>query len=249
MRLFSLLVAAALTLSTPSTTWAQSIDPTPEILDDDGNGLIEVYNIEQLNNVRYSLNGAGYRASNTAALMSNGCPTAGCSGYELVRDLDFAADESYASGAVNLDYRPQKDGTVATTLEGIETATNPGFPPIGDADNAFIGIFEGNGFVIRNLYIYTPDGLDAGLFSFVFCASKRNELCGLIRNLGLIDVYVKGRGNEADVAPIVGRMINGKLRNVYATGQAILLEGINASAGGLIGNSDFARYKELLCRC
>ena len=148
--------------------------------------------------------------------MSTGCPVAGCNGYELVRDLDFAETSSYASSTVNTDFRP--------TGGDLATATNAGFVPIGyytsASDSApFFAIFEGNGFAISHLYVNaTPTYIYVGLFG----ASK-----GTIRSLGVIDGYVKGK----NAGGLVGFNFS-TIINCYATGGSTA--GL-AYAGGLVG--------------
>ena len=64
-------------------------------IDKDGDGLIEICDLEGLSEIRYQLDGSGYTTSADATKIAQGCPTAGCRGYELVKDLDFKADASY----------------------------------------------------------------------------------------------------------------------------------------------------------
>ena len=194
------------------TALAQQTDPTPEIVDDDGDGLIEIYNIEQLNAIRFNLAGTGYRESEGASTVSTGCPR-GCIGYELVRDLDFAETSSYASSTVNDDFRP--------TSGEPTTATNAGFAPIGyhvDVNDSapFLALFEGNGFAISHLYVNSSN--QGGLFGVN---------AGLIRNLEVIDGYVKGSIGGGLVGINIGLIVN-----CHATGgsTAGLLH-----AGGLVG--------------
>ena len=64
-------------------------------VDLDGDGLIEICDIEGLYAMRYRLDGSAYQASSAAAELVAGCPESGCSGYELVRDLDFGNSNHY----------------------------------------------------------------------------------------------------------------------------------------------------------
>ena len=76
--------------------------------DSDGNGLIEIRSLAQLNAVRWDGDGDGMVADNTStadideaaayaaafpqAATGMGCPATGCTGYELMVDLDFDTD-------------------------------------------------------------------------------------------------------------------------------------------------------------
>ena len=64
-------------------------EPTNTDVDTDNDGLVEINTLEDLNAIRYQLDGSGYRASATAKKITSGCAVGGCKGYELTRDLDF----------------------------------------------------------------------------------------------------------------------------------------------------------------
>ena len=117
--------------------------------DEDGDGLIEIYTIEDLNNIRGNLEG----------LRGNlqGITSENFKGYELMTDLDFKAPESYASGVVNTSY---------TNGEGWE--------PIGNSTDWFSKEFEGNGYTISNLFINRPSTGYIGLFGHTSTALIKN---------------------------------------------------------------------------
>ena len=197
------------------TGLGQQTDPTPGDVDDDNDGLIEIYNIEQLNAIRFNLVGTGYTESEGASTVSTGCPPAGCRGYELVRDLDFAETSSYASGTVNTKFRP--------TGEDLATATNAGFAPIGYHTStgglaSFNAIFVGNGFAIRHLYVNTIKYSNAGLFG---------ANTGEISSLRVIDGYVKGTASVGGLVGLnVGLILNLQVIDGYVKGTL---------AGGIVG--------------
>ena len=87
---------------TPTPTPAATPRPTPtgtgardRDYDTDQDGLIEVSSLAQLAAISADLNGDGvspapaYAAAFPDAMAGMGCPDAGCTGYELVADLDF----------------------------------------------------------------------------------------------------------------------------------------------------------------
>ncbi len=184
-------------------------------IDDDDDGLIDIYYLEDLDAVRYQLDGTGYTPSTTTVKITRGCPLAGdntetCSGYELRRDLSFTAMQSYVDATTNRD-----EWTVDNPMNDLDT----GWPPIG---GSFGSTFEGNGYSISNLQINrdTVDDSDIGLFA-VLSSSAR------IKNVGLLNVAVEGRG-------YVGGLVaqnEGEIVNSYVQGE---VKGAQHSVGGLV---------------
>ena len=95
-------------------------------VDADDDGLIEIATEAELNNVRYVLDGSGYKSSATADAISTGCPSGGCTGYELTATIALAAPVSPATS---------------------------NWQPIGSESTPFGAIFEGNGNKITGLTI------------------------------------------------------------------------------------------------
>ena len=162
-------------------------------IDQDGDGLIEIYDLEGLNEIRYQLDGSGYRASAYATKITRGCPATGCRGYELMKDLDFNTDDSYRSAAPN------------------KTAwTDPnaaGWQPIGNSDDGFSSVLEGNGYTIAHLYINRSDEDLVGLLGSVASNAQ-------IQNIRLVNVNVKGGFNIGSLAGLN----DGIIINVRVTG-------------------------------
>ncbi len=186
-----------------------------EDVDSDGDGLIDINNLEQLNSIRYQLDGTSYRESDTSHRIATGCPEGMCSGYELIQDLDFNNPEHYQTGSVNTEW-----------------TTDLGWQPIGSKYNPFTGTFEGNGYTISNLRINRRTNNNTGLFGNTGANSS-------IRNIGLLDVDVMG---DWRVGGLAGGN-SGEIRNSYTTGmvEGMLdnmggLVGTNL-AGGSIANS------------
>ena len=145
-------------------------------MDNDNDGLIEIWHLEALNNIRYDLDGSHYDDDGTregtnineSDGSSEGCPADGCNGYELMRNLDFANASSYASGAINLDWRPTTGTGDTRRVATPDEATNPGWLPIAhDTNTSLLGIdhqgalfaamLDGNGNTIANLYVKPTD--------------------------------------------------------------------------------------------
>ncbi len=198
------------------------IEASPQV-DGDGDGLIEISTLEQLNNIRYNIAGDSYKDSEFASGNAAGCPSSGCIGYELTESLDFDSIESYASGVVNNAWRPNNTDP--------DLADNPGWMPIGGQGPRVSTIFEGNGNTITGLYTRSShaDGSQAvGLFGSMGADSA-------IRNVGLIGVNIYGGPGYWDsVGSFAGRN-NGTVIASYATGNVNGGDGPLGSVGGLIG--------------
>ena len=179
-------------------------------VDKDGDGLIEIETLEDLDAIRYQLDGSGYRTTSGAVQMTAGCPTDGCSGYELTRNLDFMDDNSYRLATNKARYL-------------VTTATDVGWQPIGDTSMPFGGTFDGNGYTIANLMINRGSTRFVGLFGYTRTAAE-------IANLGLLDVDVSG---QSRVGSLVGRN-DGTITNSYAIGT---VSG-RFEIGGLVGEND-----------
>lgn len=159
-------------------------------VDKDHDGLIEINNLDDLNEIRNNLEGKALYGR------SDGCPLDGCFGFELTEHLDFDANNN-----------------------GVFDETDPywnngtGWQPIGAFDSIksqdFKAVFEGNGHTISHLSLLgqQPAYLYNGLFSGTEGAT--------IRNLGLADVNVtKGIVN----AGLAGTIKNSTVIGCYVTG-------------------------------
>jgi hypothetical protein len=212
--------------------------------DADSDGLIDIASLEELNAIRFSLDGSGQRLSEFYDIDSSGCPglisegllEQRCAGYELVADLDF---DTNGDGQMNELDNYWNDGE--------------GWEPIGaDSVTPFTTNFHGNGHQIRNLYIdrtgnaglfgyiegykvqpikiseavltgpmtSITGGFDTGVFAGAILDAKVDRL--------FISGTVKGGGH---VGGLVGRTLNSTVSNVFSS--AVILEGYDK--GGIIG--------------
>ena len=167
--------AAPATLA-PTPTSTPTLRPTPTGTGDydaDKDGLIEVANLAQLAAIRYDLNGNGvspasaYAVAFPDAVPGMGCPGAGCTGYELVADLDF---DTNSNGEVDAGDAYWNDGA--------------GWVPIGDEAHKFTADFDGNNHTIANLYINRSETSYVGLFGVALGSS--------IKQVGLASATVSG---------------------------------------------------------
>ena len=184
--------------------------------DDDDDGLIEVTDLDQLNAIRWDLDGNGAPATATAAYMRAfpardvatntrmGCPGGVCTGYELEQDLDFDAD---GSGAVT------------------STDPYPNWTPIG---GIYTAVFNGNGHTIANLTI-TGGTLNGGLFNII-------DTPGSIWDVGMVDARVSSVGSF--VGALAGQIRAGATVSAsYAQGGVVTSTATTGVGGGLVGRN------------
>ncbi len=113
-----------------STTTIEILIP----VDRDANGLIELYTLTQLHNMRYNLSGSSYKTSTADTGSTTGCPNAACNGYELMNDVEFDTDgdgQSWtqdSSGNYSLD-----SGDSAAPYFVIDSSGSGGWQPVGDS--------------------------------------------------------------------------------------------------------------------
>ena len=182
-------------------------------IDKDGDGLIEICDLDGLNEIRYQLSGGSYKKDADVTELTDGCPATRCIGYELVQDLDFKDENNYRSPRSRADNK--------------NAWTNPNSPPTGwnPIGGRFLGLFDGNGYTISNLYINRGGAQRVGLFSQL-------GKSGTLKNVGLLDVNITG---DSDVGGLVGNNLTGRIINNYVMGDTVT--GVN-NVGGLVGDNN-----------
>ena len=189
--------------------------------DPDGDGLIGVHTLAQLDAVRYDLDGdgmpaaagsAGYAAAfavTGTAGVSCGAAS-GCRGYELGSDLDL-----------------DTNGSGGPDAGDVYWFGGAGWLPLGTASAPFLATFEGNGHRIEHVFVRRSDAV--GLFGATGASS-------VIRHLGVVAVDVAG---TTGVGALVG-VHSGTVTGSYAAGQvsgAAAVGGLVGSNAGFIGGS------------
>ena len=211
--LIALLAAAGAALLLLSGALAPRPAAAQTDYDQNNNGLIEIHNLDQLDAVRYDLDGNGDPASSTpydAAFPDRdtepatrmGCPSGNCRGYELMADLTFP------------------------------TSTGPYNPwtPIGhDFSNSFSATFDGNGHTITGFNVDVPGY--AGLFG-------RLASGGVLREVGIINPNAQTRLSPNSAGGLVGVIASGgQVNRSYAIGGRITLVDMTTRGGGLVGSN------------
>ena len=205
----------------------------------DDDGLIEIRSIAQLDAIRHDLDGDGaaddarndaaaYAAAFPNAATGMGCPTAGCTGYELA---------------------------ATTWTSELPGQLRFGWAPIGyyrsrSSNAAFNATVDDGGYTISNRLVSRSNANYVGLFAFsdgiirrvallnvnVFGKANVGSLVGI--NHGTIaDSYVTGSvtGSGDDVGVLVGdNSGDGVITNSYAD---IPVNG-DQDVGGLVGRND-----------
>ena len=190
-------------------------EATMPMADKDRDGLIDIYHLEDLNNLRHQLDGSGYRAAANQPTIAGGCPNNGCFGYELTRDLDFDDNDSYRNPTVN---------KTEWTVSNFNMSNMTGWLPVA---GAFTGTFEGNGYTLRNLQINSTS-TKVALFELLSGNSAT------IQNLGIEDANIVHAGDAGTVSGILVADMsdNALIINSYAVGKMRSRAG---NSGGLVG--------------
>ena len=207
-------------------------------VDKDNDGLIEISSLLMLHNIRYNFDGTYYGDGLSSS--NAGCPKKGCNGYELITDLDFDKDGDGSTfyGRCNVilnDSTPRKDFSKCNIDKGdvhsiyfpaddsSDSTINEGWEPI----NNFNSTFEGNGHVIKNLYI-NRDIEEVGLFAKTFKKS-------IVRNIGLLRGLIHSYSTSSDSASggLMGSN-RGAVASSYVTGD---VSSSGYESGGLVGNN------------
>ena len=230
-------------------TWPGMIEsaPSSEVLgspgiryDGDGDGLIEIGTLAQLNAMRGDLNGDGvvdtsastpdstaYVTAFSNAVASMGCPSLNCIGYELATNLTFPASGDFSTWSPISGFNTTFDGG-GHTLTGLSVS--------GSGDTGLFGTF-GSTALVRNLGLVTPS-----IVSTATVARSHGALVGYMGSGGTIhSVYVSGGSISTNVAGskaggLVGYLVSGTIRASYATATVgVSSNPNNVAVGGLVG--------------
>ena len=231
---FTCLAALTIVGLSPQADALTSYDP-------DGDHLIEIRNLDQLNAMRYDLDGDGVPESGAEAYYEAfpepeegmGCArvqgSSECRGYELKKSLDFDMVGDYKNGLKGWSEAEKTSEQKVAGWVPIGTHTEGGEIRV---KTPFTTTFNGNGNTIKNLYIYrsvlAAEEASTGLFGYT------NEDSSIER-IGLEQVKIevrKGVGVTA-VGALVGES-KGVVKTSYTTG---IVQGV-ISVGGLVGKNE-----------
>ena len=211
MKLSHLFLPSLLALANALPTYAES---GRDDYDLDDNGLIEINDLADLNEIRNNLDGT------TLYGKSDGCPPEGCEGFELTTDLDF---DTNGDGVMdeNDDYWNNGEG----------------WEPIGnyiygdsDSEEPFTAVFNGNDYKILNLYIHcsTSDEYQHALFGFIRNAEMSNlELSGELMSINCSLA-------EGSTGALIGFAEASEIHHINSTGT---VRGGTGATGGVVGRA------------
>jgi len=182
-------------------------------VDSDNDGLVDIYNLDQLNAIRYNIDGTGLTLTDGGVTDSDGCfgDSTGaipCNGYELMNNLDFDTNN---------------DGLIDASDDYWNAGE--GWLPIGESSSRFNTELNGNFYEIKNLYI-DRDTFWLGLFAITDTSST-------IQNLRLTGPLssVTG-GTNSTFSGMLAGINDGTITRVYVHA-AIQTE--KNGVGGLVG--------------
>ncbi|AJQ92857.1 thrombospondin type 3 repeat-containing protein [Gynuella sunshinyii] len=168
--------------------------------DIDDDGLIEINDLADLNEIRNDMTGRSLYGDNV------GCAQNGCRGFELTTSLNF---DTNADGVFDEHDEYWNDGF--------------GWVPIGERDQRFRAVFEGNGYSINNLVINRPESSYVGLFGYITDASIHHlSLSGDLTHIAG-GGYVGGLVGSSYLSAILAADVQGTV-----SGQGLYV-------GGLVG--------------
>ena len=201
--------------------------------------LIDISSLEQLNVIRYDLDGDGapereasaYRtAFSLPGTDNNTCP-GGCLGYKLTSDLDFNdIDATMMGDQPSIWSENCTDGAcqTSTAVDG-NNADKVGWAPIGNNSNRFAATFEGNNHTISNLYINRSSIDYIGLFGYLSSG-------GHVRNLEI-------EGGSLSGDDYVGGLVGWSAGTVSGCSSSASVTG-DEHVGGLSGRNDYGTMSD-----
>ena len=189
----------------------------------DDNGLIEINDLADLDEIRNNLDGKTlYGASLGCPNAEDGTVNGGCIGFELTTDLDFDTNGNGQMDAGD-DYWNENDSGIGE-----------GWLPVGtlnfiDASTSFSTVFNGNGYVINNLTINRPATSHVGLFGSLQSAK--------IYNLG-INTSAAGIVGRNYVAALAGSASSGNQISSIIIAANVTGDDYIAGLAGSVSNSN-----------
>lgn len=213
-------------------------------IDDDNDGLVEIRTLGDLNEIRNNLDGSTFYGS------SAGCAI-GCRGFELMNDLNFDTNGNQQIDEGD-EFSNKNVGGKILGWEPIGTQASYIDQNYDIRENAFKAVFNGNGHVIKNLYINRPNAHSVGLFGVIADAQIENlklhdinsiyafdEVGGLVgqawfSTISMISIKGGVISGWTNIGGVVGYAFDDEVTSSYSN--AVIVSA-DANSGGLIGHT------------
>jgi len=187
--------------------------------DADGDGLIEIYTLEDFLSIKDSFSSAKLYGENT------GCSNGRCSGYELMADLDFATMPNAGNERIPFTLAGFTFDGNHHSIKNLSVSTNRG---------TYVGLFNTlSDSIIKNLLIENVYIKNTQL-------NYTGALAGLVTKSRIINVDVTGQvAGYHYTGGLVGVLSTSTVLNCHFSGTITALGvGGGLAKGGLIGSSD-----------
>jgi len=212
------------------TTMAFSAQASQRIdYDLDDNGLIEIEDLQDLNEIRNNKTAGTFELrGETLYGVSDGCPIAGCTGYELVTDLNFDTNGNEAFDDGDSYWNEGK-----------------GWDPIGSEGQKYVTEFHGNGHTLHNLTIRRPGDRFVGLFSFSELAYLHDfkltaDIVSGSNSGGIVGMSRQTTFENLNLDVVISADKNGEDCNVNICGSDVI--------GGMVGIGFDNIFKQLVVK-
>lgn len=187
-----------------------------------GQGLVEYGLILALVSVVAvsAIGGVGDKVSDTFGAIYSASDGGGIYSEDEIQEK---IDAGYTSVASAEELRAIKNNLSGKYIQisDIDLSGINNWEPLGNDVNNFTGEFDGGGYTISDLKVDRKLSDNVGLFGYTSDAE--------IKNVGLIDAKVEGRGH---VGGLVGNFVRSSIDNSYVTGE---VSGSTYRVGGLVG--------------
>ncbi len=157
-------------------------------------------------------------------------------GYTAIRTIDdLYAIRNNLSGKYIL--MNDIDLSQATAPGGAYDTGNGWTPIQGNKEESFEGVFDGNGYHIKGMHIYSESKESTGL---TYVGLFGDGATSVIKNLGMVDVdinvtYDYGRDfRQCYIGALIGDAYDGEISNCFATGK-IIVNGSPYGGRGIVG--------------
>jgi hypothetical protein len=150
-------------------------------------------------------------------------------GFTIIRTPEQLQEIQNTSG--NYALGNEIDMTEAVSQGGSLYHGGAGFAPLfNDRNLAFVGVFDGQGYAIKNIYINSSVN-NVALFGFLSVVKGKE---GIIRNLALIDGSITGENYTSVFAANVGSFTGSSVAGIYNSWTNVEVKS-NGPASGFVG--------------